>query len=522
MNGPLWRRFLWCGLVVAAGAPAAAQVPAAAPALVSWSQLAPGCPVTTEMNQAVQVVACGGTGSFVLSRPDASYHSDCAPLDHGSVAPALIPVDPVPPLPAAFPCAGGRCFGHQRGQPWVAVLDWPTEHGWSVAATIQEAADQKVGVELYDLTRAGEISQWVPPVSDLAVLVELCAVAEDARAESDDRPLAVNMSFGRRRAAAGDAGSGSGLEGPIGRVLDDLAKRGIPAVAAAGNDGELLFPAASPGVVSAGALDLSYLQQAGKPRPSTQTPPKAAALMLGYGLYLQSGVKDAYWPAPPGSSYAAALLSGWLGGTLAVGGRLPNPVPGARWTPASTADGGLALTYGGTPLPGSAELSGPRLLLDRALGPAPAAPDSPDSTTGNDHELTGTAPPLPPSSLLFADAGKDPQPGVDLCVPCRGNGGSGGLLDGSGALRLDLSASGGLPAQMDLVAVFLRVGGAVYMFDGSRDPDLLAAVAAGGLARLVLSGVGGILPAGEQPSLVLVVNVGGTAYWHEVPIHLPG
>jgi len=26
--------------------------------------------------------------------------------------------------------------------------------------------------------------------------------------------------------------------------------------------------------------------------------------------------------------------------------------------------------------------------------------------------------------------------------------------------------------------------------------------------------------AGEQPSLALVVNVGGTAYWHEVPIDM--
>jgi hypothetical protein len=73
---------------------------------------------------------------------------------------------------------------------------------------------------------------------------------------------------------------------------------------------------------------------------------------------------------------------------------------------------------------------------------------------------------------------------------------------------------------MELVAVLLRVGKAVYAFDGSRDPDLLAQIAAGRLEGLVLTGVEGVFQPGEQPSLVLVVNVGGSAYWHEVPLHL--
>ena len=75
---------------------------------------------------------------------------------------------------------------------------------------------------------------------------------------------------------------------------------------------------------------------------------------------------------------------------------------------------------------------------------------------------------------------------------------------------------------MDLVAVFLGVGKAVYSFDGSRDPAVLAAIAAGALPRIALAGIDGLLQSGEQPSLVLVVNVGGLSYWHEVPIHLPG
>lgn len=85
---------------------------------------------------------------------------------------------------------------------------------------------------------------------------------------------------------------------------------------------------------------------------------------------------------------------------------------------------------------------------------------------------------------------------------------------------VDLSYSGGLPPEMELVAVFLRVGDAVYSFEGSRDPGLLAKIAAGSLGGLAFTGVGGIFVPGEEPALVLVVNVGGPAYWHEIPIHL--
>jgi hypothetical protein len=74
---------------------------------------------------------------------------------------------------------------------------------------------------------------------------------------------------------------------------------------------------------------------------------------------------------------------------------------------------------------------------------------------------------------------------------------------------------------MELVRVFLRAGNAVYAFDRSGDSDLLAAIAAGDVRGLALTGVAGILHAGEQVSLVLVVNVGGPTYWHEVPINLP-
>lgn len=73
---------------------------------------------------------------------------------------------------------------------------------------------------------------------------------------------------------------------------------------------------------------------------------------------------------------------------------------------------------------------------------------------------------------------------------------------------------------MNLTAVLLRAGADTYAFDGSSDPALLAAMAAGSLEGLALSETGGALRAGEQSSLILVIQVGGIAYWHEVPFHM--
>jgi hypothetical protein len=506
----------WLALVLVAAA-----VHAATTTEVAWFQLEPGCPVRPEAitpggTEVPQVVLCGDEGSYIFGKRGLAYDGECHSLDRGTEEPAPIPVEPPPRLPREFPCYQGSCL-HRTGRPWVAILDWPTAHGWSVAATIQEAADQEVDVELYDLGAAGTAAPWLPHVSDLHVLVELCAVAEAARLHPEDRPLAVNMSFGRLDTSH-CATSGTGLCGSVGRVLSRLADMGIVPVAAAGNHHELLFPASTLEVVSAGALDLSHLQHSQQVMPSTQTPQGAEALMLGYGIYLSylsAHGGEAWWPAPPGSSYAAALFTGWLGGMLAGGEKLP-PVPiGARWTPIATANG-LALALDGVPLPGS-ELNGPRLLLERALGTMVPVPHQ---KTEAALRLEGPAPPLPELSLLHADDGNGPQPGVNPCVPCQGEGRQGGTPESPDTVFVDLSYSSGLPAQVELIAVFLRVGEKVYRFEGSRAPDLLAAISAGSLETLALSNVGDLFEPGEQPSLVLVVNVGGPAYWHEVPLHL--
>jgi hypothetical protein len=510
-----WLRTLGWAALLAGGAPLGALAQT-----VDWLQLPVGCrtgSITAAEGEKPQVVACGNLGSFVFGRSGLHYDGPCTTVGASEV-PSPIPVEPAPRLPAAFPCAGGRCLGRSAGRPWVAILDWPTAHGWSVAATIREASDQRLDVQLYDLTATGALGQWVPSVSDLQVLYQLCALAA---APPGERPLAVNMSFGRHRTGEADCRTaGPSLGCAVSQVLSQLAAEGILPVAAAGNHREMLFPAASPNVVSAGALDLAEYQVRQESRPSSQTPSAAGALMLGYGVYLSTPAGNGgapIWPAPPGSSYAAALFTGWFGGTLAGGGKLAVPFqePGDRWTPVITGKG-FALAWNGVPLPGSELLDGPQLLLARALGEAPVARAQHSDVT---LRLTGPAGPIPELPVLYADAGNGPLPGVDPCVPCHGNGEIQGAPGGDTVL-VDLSASGGLPSQMEPRSLWLRVGSAFYGFDRSYDAGLLATLAAGGFGSLALSGVSGIFPAGEQPSLVLVVRVGGMDYWHEVPIQL--
>jgi hypothetical protein len=540
MNGISWRRALGPAVVLGsvltmsaraqtAPVPAATSEPAGT---VAWLYLPPGCePASGDLSTSdgeILTVPCGATGSFAFGQPGLRYHGRCrSNAGVTSETPAAIPVERTPAYPASLPCSQGSCFSHQAGHPWVAVVDWRSPHGWSVAATIREASDQRVETALYDLASGGALESLSPSVSDLHVLVQLCALAEDVQASPDDRPVAVNLSFGRM-VAPGDCARPGDPSGPpstlgcaVGRVLADLAGAGVLPVAAAGNHQEMLFPAASPGVLSAGALDLSWLERNGEVQPSGQTPGDARALMLGYGLYLSADGEPPYWAAPPGSSYAAALLSGWIGGMVAGGGKLPDPatLAAGRWTPAVPPDGeGLALAFDGAPLPGSL-LNGPRALLDRARETVLSIVDSRPGFT-----LTvqpGPAPTLPPLSLLHADAGNGPQPGIDPCVPCGGGPPSIGAEASAGDdVTVSLSSSGGLPDAMTLKAVYLRVGGSIYGFQGSEDPALLLPMAAGGLGRLTFSGIGGLLESGEQPSLVLVIEVGGIPYWHEVPIDL--
>ena len=158
-------------------------------------------------------------------------------------------------------------------------------------------------------------------VGDAHLLVRLCEMAEGIDQYTIRPPTVVNMSFGRL--FAGDAGNGGcdpeELSCQVGQVIDDLVESGAVAVAAAGNHGRAQFPAAYESVRSAASLDMALFGSSFEIAGAWESPARRHASLPGYGVCLEYQDSDGFdhlWPAPPGSSYASALLAGWLSDIL--------------------------------------------------------------------------------------------------------------------------------------------------------------------------------------------------------------
>ena len=181
---------------------------------------------STQQQQDPFRVACGALGTYYFGPGDFESSGSCSSASHGDEVPALyLSQDDPRFLPSGaewFPCKSGGCFG-RRSQPWVAVVDWNQGHGWSVAGLIREVAGSGVDLVLFPLERTSGLAA-ADGVSDLDVLIQLCAVAEAAYQAPQDLPLAVNMSFGRLldpsvSQSAGLVGRWA-FQDEIGRVLD--------------------------------------------------------------------------------------------------------------------------------------------------------------------------------------------------------------------------------------------------------------------------------------------------------------
>ena len=471
---------------------------------------------STQQQQEPFRVACGALGTYYFGPGDFESSGSCSSASHGDEVPALyLSQDDPRFLPSGaewFPCKSGGCFG-RRSQPWVAVVDWNQGHGWSVAGLIREVAGSGVDLVLFPLERTSGLAA-ADGVSDLDVLIQLCAVAEAAYQAPQDLPLAVNMSFGRLldpsvSQSAGLVGRWA-FQDEIGRVLDHLSGLGIQLVAAAGNHAELLFPASHSKVMSVGSVDIEHWDSTGSAQRSWQTPTAADTLLPAYGLYLDAG-SGSHWPVPPGSSYASAFATGWLAGYLVDQGMSATQLgmhSGASlgFEVNSTT---YQLTLDGQPLSGSA-LSGAVGLLKRALehpsSVCPGLATAPVSVTP-----TSVTPTLPTDSAdeLAADRNL-PLPNTRPCVPCHGR------VDDDG-LEIDLSSSDGLPTGWDLDALYLMIGSSYYQIS---DSTVLADFVDGDLVALYLEDVGSIT-AGTPVALVYDIGIGTSdEFWDATPIHM--
>lgn len=501
---------------------------------VHWARIGNECRGLVMLPDSAELFGCGAYGAFLIGGPASEF--DIVPgcsVAGGIAVPARYHRETadLSASPSGWtPCAEGSCFqepGAAERQPWVAVLDWDDGHGWSVGETLLVASDRRVGASLFDLTGArARLPPLGPRVTDVDVLVQLCAVAELAYVEPESKPVAVNMSFGRIPEDP------SGCDGPIacevGGVLDHLyGDLDVVPVAAAGNHGELLFPAAQPAVLSAGALELASFGEEGWAVPSTETPPGVEALVAGYGLFLEDpkSIGDLY-PLPAGSTYAAALMAGWIAGVSSQGAdfRGRGLDTSGRWQPVAVR-GGYGLAFNGVLISDSV-LSGPGGIIGRATGvklePScwTAAPEARRAV-----EIGSPVSALPDLSVADLDADHGPLPGSRPCIPCQGDEPPPpppkDLLAAGGDLLLNLQASLPLPADLVLHQVYLRAGSRVYQLVplAGTPAELHDDLGAGRLEQLLIVGLTGVVGPQEQLSLVLTMSYADSPeVWDSVPI----
>ncbi|HXU30686.1 MAG TPA: S8/S53 family peptidase, partial [Thermoanaerobaculia bacterium] len=433
---------------------------------------------------------------------------------------------------AEGPCAEGSCLSDPKSdRTWIAVVDWADPHGWSVAATIRTLAPPELDVWLEPVRPkdSRELDPFSPRgVTDVHVLAALCRI--ESLAARGLAPLAVNLSFGRWIKGV-EEGS---LAAEIERVIDQLAGRGIPVLAAAGNYQLLQFPAASRGALPVGVLDLAAFRY-GKVKRTWETPilegRPTRALVPVSGLCLPMDGRPS-WPAPPGSSYATAGLTGLLAQHLAADPALGEQLKAGRfwWLDADCSldhcemalrsDLSQSLTVSADT---AVALFGP---LFQGVRPDCSGPEREESLRVG----VGPVTPIDPELLSRAEiypAFKRPSPDSNPCVPCMGAGGprqaqrvASGL--GDEALSVDLSAAEPLPAGATIDAVQLRLGAAVYPL--SLRPETLDQLARGEIPRLTLYDVPWeqVRPTSLQLSLRFIISEWGAPlpYWVSVPLRM--
>ncbi len=551
-------------LVAGAGREAAAQ-------LVTW-ELFDRDKEPAEQND--KRVTCGRYGVFHLKVenpvPGAGSIEPYPPRNKGIEVPARFPsyADAAAPVPPAgslstaadawFPCDEGGCFASpfsfSPGQPWVAVIDWDSPHGWSVGWTIRQVTGPSVGLALFPLADPELESVYRRGETDAHLLAQLCRLTELVEHHGLTPPVAVNMSFGRLARSEDKLPAGicnpDRLACQVAFVVEHLrqiSRPELPApgtvfVAAAGNHGQLLYPAAAPAVVAAGAIDLAVFWANRGAVPSWETPHltgQAAALMPGYGICLFPGPApqdQRGHPVPPGSSYAAATFSGFLVAPL-LAGELGDPLLPVLWQPVATCTSqgcSYQVLHGERPMLGVGP--GLDLLLEQTRTGRPRCrPPHEGTVQANGLLGAGLAASQSIPRLSFDDVAaadrKQPAPGADPCVPCRGHNpppplnvwavrglATHATLASLVGLELDLSFAGALPGDYTLLGLFLRVGETFYPVSVSGG---LGRLQSGAVDRLVVPDTGSLVLRGEQPSLVFVLRddlESGAEFWTSIPI----
>lgn len=475
------------------------------------------------------IVPCGFEGTFGF-RP-ASHPWDGA----------LGIAKPHRASPAPYPSPGGSrlspaelhelesVFTPPESAPgyWVAVIDWHGWHGASVGAAIRQYSSDSARVSRYLLDDPGVVSALGAAVTDAHVLVQLCRLLEDVEINRIKAPTAINLSFGRL-ATEDDPESSVGcseeeLACQVARILDRLSRLEGEApptiVAAAGNHGLWLFPAALDSVLATGLPDL-LRSSPQTPIGSWETPEPTRPLILAPAAGLCLLAAGHAWTAPAGSSFSTALVSAWLAET-APEDRLPM-LTEAFLDPEDR----LRLNPGASVLTGTwaADLhvrkAAARSHCDAVEGWGSVPIVAPI-------DIGFSTPPNFPSLVEIVSSTHRPTPEPTPCVPCRDihvpppsaatfaarSSGTKATTDGKG-LELDLGAPWPMAKNSEILAIRLRLDDRFYQL--AMPDSLRSSLRTAQPLRLRIPWPR-FEPA-SPASLVFIVNNGSDTYWNSVPI----
>jgi len=470
-------------------------------------------------------IPAGDYGTFFFSRrsflnpcPDASMS-----LGGGMVSGEFQYTRPGSAPAGPSPCAGGSCWSAHNtlADPWVAVIDWDDWHGEAVGWTVQQAARPGTQVALFPLQ---EIFDDCPGIHDSDVVVRLAELVEVVDRRNIDPPRVINMSFGRHTYAAPMASeldpercSNNRLDCHLIRLLRHLGSApGEPLrtvlVASSGNDGELLLPGGAVPVVAVGALDLTAFQVTGDPLSSWETPDgpgEVQVLMPGSG-HCMTDSDYRSWMAPSGSSFSAALFSGWLSEALftdpvTVGQELGLP---GLWQPiygAPHAACRVLLRHGSRTISTPSCRAGELVLSALETGLGTCGVDGAQKVVQLWMQpIKKTQPQFPFGLESYSVVAADrfgPTPRPQPCVPCSmscqidlpaGGPPTGKRKRTEVSLTLDLHSGWALADEMTIEALYLRFPNDDWQQVFSATPSLLAdqlkMISRGQVSELVIKG----------------------------------
>jgi hypothetical protein len=513
--------------------------------------------------------ACGSYGVFSFEVEGSCF----GPRGHGAAAPRQIggagggpvvlgkvkdpPLYPQPAVAAGagssllgpgatqlMPCAEGQCFSRQAEleDPWVAVVDWNNPHGWSVGWTVARASAKSLAagpvaeVGLFALDEENLAPFATRGVTDVQVIAALCDLIERVEIGEPEKvplPRVVNLSFGRYANEDDQLPCTPEDETKLGcqvrsvvRYLESLeseeAGYSTRVVASAGNHRQITFPALEKEIEAVEALDLEAFVLGGIAKPSWESPAwsGSAAWMPGAGLCLHNPTATAGWPAPPGSSYSAALYSGWLAAAL-VGGWIEETSHRVVWYPLASCTrlGCHFKMRGAGTVPVTAGLGEVLNRLMSLSGKCGLTQDDDGLELAATLEPVGAGS-LPEQTLLELLAGVlVPTPEPNPCVPCMGGPRPPTRL-ARASLDPNVDVSFALPMApgLELEDAYLRVEDTFYrlVVHGGLTP-----LAQGEVQRLRLVGGSEVLSGQpRQPSVVFGMRHGESLYWTSSPLWL--